>query len=241
MAEIRLHHHRLRGHLGQSRLCRARLAIARQRPRIERDRPVLGQDRTADTIPFTIEGGAPDNALWIDGFTGYVGFGTTIPLEDLHIVNGYYPGIRLEAQGLGGQLPQGWLIKNVGRFQILDATHSNDAPFSIDPSTDDDLLRLVGSRVAIGGYFAADSSLHIQREDGSASLHVQELSATVSPRTLLHLENSGRPEIVMANTDTGGEWSFGAGTNFILKQGAVGSASNAKTKLFEIDDAGNAT
>ncbi|MEZ5716350.1 MAG: hypothetical protein R3D85_15045 [Paracoccaceae bacterium] len=43
----------------------------------------------------------------------------------------------------------------------------------------------------------------------------------------------------MANTDTGGEWSFGAGTDFVLKQGAVGSASNAKTKLFKtrIDDA----
>ncbi|MEZ5714070.1 MAG: hypothetical protein R3D85_02175 [Paracoccaceae bacterium] len=39
---------------------------------------------------------------------------------------------------------------------------------------------------------------------------------------------------------TRGEWSFGAGTNFILKQGAVGSASNAKTKLFEVTDTGNA-
>ncbi|MEZ5716352.1 MAG: hypothetical protein R3D85_15055 [Paracoccaceae bacterium] len=30
----------------------------------------------------------------------------------------------------------------------------------------------------------------------------------------------------MGNTGTGGEWSFGAGTSFILKQGAVGSASS---------------
>ena len=83
------------------------------------------------------------------------------------------------------------------------------------------------------------------RSDGSLRpskfIRVRETSTASAPRTLLNLQNNGRPEIVLANTGTGGEWSFGAGTNFVLKQGAVGSASNAKTKLFEIDPAGNAT
>ncbi|MEZ5715740.1 MAG: hypothetical protein R3D85_11550, partial [Paracoccaceae bacterium] len=82
---------------------------------------------------------------------------------------------------------------------------------------------------------------HIISHQGNAQLKIEEKTGTASPRTLLNLKNKGRPEIVMANTDTGGEWSFGAGTNFILKQGAVGSTSSAKTKLFEIDDSGNAT
>ncbi len=78
------------------------------------------------------------------------------------------------------------------------------------------------------------STLHVRRADGSAKVLVEETSATTSPRTLINLQNNGRPEIVMGNTGTNGEWSFGAGTNFILKQGAVGSTSAAKTKLLTL-------
>ncbi|MEZ5716058.1 MAG: hypothetical protein R3D85_13350 [Paracoccaceae bacterium] len=96
------------------------------------------------------------------------------------------------------------------------------------------------NRVGIGTD-TPDALLNLYRNDGTAQMLIEEASATTSPRTLLNLQNNGRPEIVMGNTSTGGEWSFGAGTNFILKQGAVGSASDAKTKLFEVDALGNAT
>ncbi|MDQ2091907.1 hypothetical protein [Marimonas arenosa] len=95
-------------------------------------------------------------------------------------------------------------------------------------------------RVGVGA-FTPEAALHVLRSNGTARLYVQENSAVSSPRTLLDLRNFGRPEIVMGNTSTGGEWSFGAGTNFILKQGAVGSASSAKTKLFEVKSNGDAT
>ncbi len=74
------------------------------------------------------------------------------------------------------------------------------------------------------------SALHVRRSDGSAQAFIEENSGTTSPRTLVNLQNNGRPEIVMGNTGTGGEWSFGAGSNFILKQGAIGTDSSAKTK-----------
>ncbi|MEZ5714073.1 MAG: hypothetical protein R3D85_02190 [Paracoccaceae bacterium] len=57
---------------------------------------------------------------------------------------------------------------------------------------------------------------------------------------MLELKNLGRPEIVLSNTDVNGEWSIGAGSNLILKQGTVGSTSGAKNKLLDIDSLGNA-
>ena len=45
--------------------------------------------------PFTVQGGAPDNALFLDD-NGRVGFGTNVPMVDLHIVNGNSPALRLE-------------------------------------------------------------------------------------------------------------------------------------------------
>ncbi len=96
-------------------------------------------------------------------------------------------------------------------------------------SADDALTVDATGNVGIGTA-TAGSALHVFRDDGSAELMVQESSASVAPRTLVNLQNNGRPEIVMGNTGTGGEWSFGAGTNFVLKQGAVGTTSSAKTK-----------
>ncbi|MEZ5716348.1 MAG: hypothetical protein R3D85_15035 [Paracoccaceae bacterium] len=190
--------------------------------------------------PLRIDSDAPTNSLRVDNI-GRIGLGTAFPSRNLHIAEGHVPGIALDGLGTTGLTPQRWDIVNAGYFMINDTTNGDDTPFRISPGAEDDLMRLSGDRVAIGGNFWTDSTLHVRRDDGSASLHVEEASTTVEPRTLLHLENSGRPEIVLSNTDTGGEWSFGAGTNFILKQGAVGSTSSAKTKLFEIDDSGNAT
>ena len=42
----------------------------------------------------------------------------------------------------------------------------------------------------------------------------------------------GRPEIAMVNTATKSECPFGAGTDFVLNTGRVGSTSGAKTKVF---------
>ena len=44
----------------------------------------------------------------------------------------------------------------------------------------------------------------------------------------------------MGNTATNGEWSFGAGSDFFLKVGTVGSASGAKTKVFTVKGNGDA-
>ena len=234
------------------------------------------RDLDAGTRPFTIEGGAPDNALWIRD-SGLIGLGTSLPGADIHILTGLQPTIRLEQDGSAGQAPARWDIETRaadGVFAIRNAD-SGAIPLFIAKSTADNEIALNNDALGIGlstglpraklhvdldttdttypyGLLLGDGSetgiqpdlpgamAHIISHFGHAQLKIEEVSGTGAPRSLLNLKNNGRPEIVMANTATGGEWSFGAGTNFVLKQGAVGSASSAKTKLFEIQPDGDA-
>ncbi|MDQ2092231.1 hypothetical protein [Marimonas arenosa] len=197
------------------------------------------QDRDSNTIPFTIEGTAPTNALYVD-FDGRIGLGTSEPSAELHVVDGNTATLRLEQDGSYGFSVQTWDIAgNEASFFVMDATNGSTMPFRIETGAPTNAIYIENDSDIGMGTSSPNSALHIRRLNGSAKILVEENSAT-APRTLLELQNNGRPEIVMANNDTGGEWSFGAGTNFILKQGAVGSASSAKTKLFEIQPTGDA-
>ncbi|MEZ5716730.1 MAG: hypothetical protein R3D85_17250 [Paracoccaceae bacterium] len=200
------------------------------------------EDVDTGLMPFMVQAGAPANALRVAP-SGNVGFGTAFPTRALHVVGGTLPSLRLEQDNSDGNGYMAWEMTsdNFGlSFNFDSAVSGGDTrPVLIRPSADYTLV-VHNNGVGVGAYLP-QAMLHVQRADGSAKLLVEETFYETSPRTLLSLQNNGRPEIVMGNTDTGGEWSFGAGTNFILKQGAVGSASNAKTKLFEVDPSGNAT
>ncbi|MEZ5714069.1 MAG: hypothetical protein R3D85_02170 [Paracoccaceae bacterium] len=189
---------------------------------------------------LTVADGTRANALYIDS-AGKAGFGTALPAATLHLVAGNTPAIRVEQDGSGGGTPYAWqLTGDDAGLRLSDLTAAT-VPVTLLPGAPGDALVLGGNGWLGLGTAAPAAGLHMLRADGAARLRIDETAATTAPRTLLSLANNGRPEIVMANTDTGGEWSFGAGTNFILKQGAVGTTSAAKTKLFEIDDSGNAT
>jgi hypothetical protein len=197
------------------------------------------EDSDAATVPFRVAAGAPTSTLVI-GAGGNVGFGTALPQSRLHIVAPNTPTIRLDQSG-GFYAPYNWdILGNEQGFALRDTTGGGALVMRFVPGAATNALTVGPNGVGVG-VLIAQSALHLRRSDGTARLLVEETSPTATPRTLLELKNNGRPELVLANTDTGGEWSFGAGTNFVLKQGAVGSASSAKTKLFEIDAAGNAT
>ena len=228
------------------------------------------EDTTAGTTPFTIEGGAPENALWIDDTTGDIGLGTSFPGTELHIVDGTTPTIRLEQDTSNGAPARIWNIMadDSGLYFNDDGTNFLASPFQIlDGNTGNELLVLTNGTVGIGtndtaaklhidldlddekGFFLGDglaatsvpaAMAHIQSSRGFAKLLIEETFGTANPRTLLNLTNNGRPEIVMANTATNGEWSFGAGTDFFLKVGTVGSTSGAKTKVFTVKGNGDA-
>lgn len=79
------------------------------------------------------------------------------------------------------------------------------------------------------GAGSADAALHVQRDDGTASLKIEEVSTSTSARTVATFINNGRPDFVLANSSTGLEWSFGGGTNLVFKSGTLGSDPSSKT------------
>ncbi|MEZ5716351.1 MAG: hypothetical protein R3D85_15050 [Paracoccaceae bacterium] len=89
------------------------------------------RDMTEGTIPFTIEGGAPQSAFWMTP-NGDIGLGTMLPQADLHISRfEENPRIIMERTGLGADT---WYLEDFGSaFAIHNgATIVNNAPFRIN-------------------------------------------------------------------------------------------------------------
>ena len=116
--------------------------------------------------PFTIEGGAPENALWIED-DGDVGFGTNTPAMDLHIVSTDSPTVRLDQSGAGGNTPQIWdVVGNETNFFVRDQT-GGTLPFRIAPGAPTNAL-VVASTGNIGlGTNTPEELLHIRSDTAS--------------------------------------------------------------------------
>jgi hypothetical protein len=91
------------------------------------------EDLTAGTIPVTVLGGAPTDALYVDS-AGRVGLGTSTPSLKLHTVNSDTPGLRLEQNASGGFTAQTWDVAgNEANFFVRDITGGSRLPFRIRP------------------------------------------------------------------------------------------------------------
>ncbi len=90
-------------------------------------------DVTSGRTPFTIEGDAPSNSLYVDD-GGQVGFGTSTPVVTMHARNGNTPTLRLEQDGSSGFTAQTWdVASNEVNFFIRDVTNGSRLPFRIRP------------------------------------------------------------------------------------------------------------
>jgi hypothetical protein len=88
------------------------------------------EDIDAGTTPFTILAKAPNHSLFVTE-SGNVGFGTSTPLVDLHVVNSNSPTLRLEQTQAAGFAEQAWDIGgNETSFFVRDFT-SSQLPLSI--------------------------------------------------------------------------------------------------------------
>ncbi len=91
------------------------------------------EDLTAATVPFTVLGAAPTNALYVDS-AGRVGFGTPTPVLRLHVAVSDTPGLRLDQNASGGFTPQVWDVAgNEANFFVRDVTGGSRLPFRIRP------------------------------------------------------------------------------------------------------------
>lgn len=119
------------------------------------------EDTTAARIPFTIEGSAPTNSLYVDD-GGRVGLGTSTPVVELHVVNGDSPTLRLEQNGSSGFQAQTWDVAgNETNFFVRDATNGSLLPFKIRPTAPSNSL-YVNTNGDIGlGTASPDRDLHL--------------------------------------------------------------------------------
>lgn len=138
------------------------------------------EDVTAETIPFTVEGGAPSNSLYVDD-NGKVGLGTSTPVVKLHMVEGNTPTLRLEQNNSSGFTAQTWDVAgNEANFFVRDATNGSKLPFRIKPGAPSNSIYIAPDGDVGMGTATPDGPLHIVR------------TVNGSTETLLLLDDSGK-------------------------------------------------
>ena len=195
-------------------------------------------DDTTNNFPFQVYAGAPGSSLTVAA-NGFLGLGTSMPQAEIHISTPDTPRIRFEQDGSATYPVYAWSFYGNETGMRLKNETTGLIPILFRPDAPGGALTIADAGLGIGTLYPT-AAVHLSKSDGTAMLKVEETHATSNPRTLLNLQNNGRPEIVMGNTATNGEWSFGAGTDFFLKTGTVGSQSNAKTKVFTVKQNGDA-
>ncbi|MFT7462173.1 MAG: hypothetical protein ACI9EF_000511 [Pseudohongiellaceae bacterium] len=174
-------------------------------------------DLSGGKTPFTIEANAPTNALFVDD-GGRVGFGTNVPVVELHSKDGDTPTLRLEQDGSSGFTSQTWDVAgNETNFFIRDTTNGSALPFRIFPSAPSDALTIeAGGQIGMGTT-SPDAALDI--ESSSSFVTMRLTAAGASPNKSAD----------MTYTDGGDAGAFRININ------------DSDNHEFELDDDGNLT
>jgi len=91
------------------------------------------EDSTAATVPFTVSGNAPNNALFVDS-SGRLGLRTSTPGLDIHVATNDTPAIRLDQSNAGGFTAQTWDVgANEANFFVRDLTGGSRLPLRVRP------------------------------------------------------------------------------------------------------------
>lgn len=118
------------------------------------------EDSTAGRRVFSLEAGAPTHSLYVDD-GGRVGFGTSTPSVEAHIVDGDTPTLRLQQDGSSGFAPQTWDVAgNETNFFVRDVTNGSTLPLRIQPGVSSSALSVKTAGVGIGTWAPAQP-LHL--------------------------------------------------------------------------------
>ena len=183
------------------------------------------EDVTDGKTPFTVEGGAPNNTLYVEA-DGDVGVKTNSPVVDIHVVEGNSPTLRLEQDGSDGFQSQIWdLAGNESNFFIRDVTNGSLLPFRVEPGAAKNSVFIDDQGRT--GFGVADSGpsqdLHLRSTDGDGQLLIQETNSSVTQRVLLKIENTGIPSFQLEDTDSGDKWAFSVKSDgFEMSKGGTG-------------------
>ncbi|MEX2500289.1 MAG: hypothetical protein WD397_15585 [Wenzhouxiangellaceae bacterium] len=187
--------------------------------------------------PFTIEASAPSHSLYVDD-GGRIGFGTSTPVVENHIVDGDTPTIRLEQDGSSGFQAQTWdMAGNETNFFVRDATNGSALPFRIFPGSPSSSLVIRNGNVGVGTQ-SPSAKLHVSGSGGDTAVRVEETSGTVADRTLLTMANNGGGRIILDDTSaSANDWVISTTGSNLIRISKVASGGTE----FELDGSGNLT
>ena len=179
-------------------------------------------DITSGRTPFTIEGTAPSNSLYVDD-GGRIGLGTMTPSVEIHVKDGDTPTLRLEQDQSSGFGAQTWDVAgNETNYFVRDASNGSKIPFKIIPNAPTNSL-YVNSNGNIGlGTASPDQRLDLDGGSadvtaiiqtggsGSPQLQILQDGTTASRREMFFLSNYGEPAFRFSNTDPSAadDWSM---------------------------------
>lgn len=133
---------------------------------------------TNASTPFTVSGGAPNNAVFIDA-SGRVGFRNPTPVLDLHPQTTNTPALRLDQTSAGGFTPQVWDVAgNEANFFIRDVTGGSRLPFRIRPGAPTSAIDI-----------AASGNVGVGTASPAARLDVSAGSPPETPLPMLRVSN----------------------------------------------------
>jgi hypothetical protein len=157
------------------------------------------EDTTAGRVPFTIEGNAPTNSLYVDD-VGKIGIKTSTPAVELHVVDGDTPTLRLEQNGSSGWSPQTWDVAgNETNFFIRDVTNGSQLPFRIKPGAPSNSIYINNSGKVGLGTTTPGAQLHVHgATDGTEPLLLVErtVSGQTENVTLFEIKDSGNATLL---------------------------------------------
>ncbi|WP_351009437.1 tail fiber domain-containing protein [Shewanella sp. S1-58-MNA-CIBAN-0166] len=192
--------------------------------------------------PFTIMAGAKNNALFVAS-NGKIGLGTSLPVVEMHVVDGDSPTMRLEQDGSSGFTPQTWDVAgNETNFFIRDVTNGSKLPFKIRPNAPTNSL-YIDTDGDIGlGTASPDAQLHVidstSTNLSTSSVLVENTNAARNS-VLLELAHAGNSYLKMSNTEaspTVAFWLLGS-----RQDGTFSLTNNVGGQVFIVDSTGNIT
>lgn len=194
------------------------------------------QDQSAGRDLFTVEAGAPNNAMYIRS-SGNVGIRTDAAAKDLHISSADSPTIRFDQNNSNGLPEQIWdMAGNESAILMRDVTNGT-IPFQVKPGAPNNTIVMGPLGVGIGLESAAHK-LHVRETGDLQTAVIENTNAASTARTVLELTNNGPATLVIKNgTDAATVTEFEITAN---GAGAlvIGSPGNP---LVTIDASGNLT
>ncbi|MEM6794652.1 MAG: hypothetical protein AAF725_11780 [Acidobacteriota bacterium] len=182
------------------------------------------EDVTHLKTPLTIEASAPSGSIYVDSL-GQVGFGTSAPTSELHVVSSSTPALRLEQDGGAGFNPQIWDVAgNDLNFAIRDITNDGQPPFQIAAGAPAlSITTAADGDVGMGtGSPASDAALHIVRVTKAAQLRVESRDLQTGNADMIYLKNNGKVTLRTVNDQAAKTWDFSNDGNFNISRAGTG-------------------